>query len=246
MQNIYDVNEFFGKYIEHRSQDVNANNLIEKPIFYSMLPDMLGKDVLDIGCGVGELCQYALSCGAGKVVGIDCSKNMLELARQNCSKDISFYNILMEQLSKIHDKFDIVTSELAFHYVEDFDKLISDIASLLKSGGKLIFSQEHPLVTAFKNPNHEKIDTKIDVMGKRYYLVSDYNVLGKRVVKWNVNGVIKYHRNFTDIINTLTRHGFVIDQLFESYADEEVIKKEPKYKYQNDRPYFLFICATLK
>ena len=242
MQNIYDNKVFFKEYEEMRSKDINANKLIEQPIFNSMLPMLRGKRILDLGCGTGEFCRLAKSEGASYVMGIDCSKNMLNVAK-NYNDGITYLNLPMENLGKLNDKFDIVTSSLAFHYVEDFDKLIGDISKLLISGGELIFSQEHPVATAFKSPKNERIDNKIDIHGKRYYLLSDYNNIGKRVVKWNVSGVIKYHRNFSEIINTLIRHGFIITKVMESYADEEAIKKEPKYAYQNDRPYFLFISA---
>ena len=62
---------------------------------------------------------------------------------------------------------------------------------------------------------------------------------------WNIDDVIKYHRNFGTIINTLADNNFIIEKLIDSYADDETIKLEPKYKYQNDRPYFLFIKARL-
>lgn len=242
MQNIYDNEHFFAEYENMRGKEINANNLIEKPIFLSMLPSLSGKRVLDIGCGSGDFCRFAMSSGASFVMGVDCSKNMLSVAK-SYDDGITYLNLPMENLSKLDDKFDVITSSLAFHYVEDFDRLIGDIANLLKDGGELIFSQEHPVATAFKSPKGGEIDKKIDIKGKRYYLLSDYNNIGKRIVKWNDSGVIKYHRNFSCIINTLIRHGFVLTSLMDSYADEEAIKKEPKYAYQNDRPYFLFISA---
>lgn len=242
MQNIYDNNAFFEEYEKMREKDINANNLIEQPIFYSLLPSLKDKKVLDIGCGTGGFCRTAKNEGASFVMGIDCSKNMLEVAKRY-KDDITYLNLPMENLSKLNDKFDVITSSLAFHYVKDFDKLIYDISNLIKPGGELIFSQEHPVATAFIPPKGQKLDNKIDIHGKRYYLLSDYNNLGIRIVTWNVTGVEKYHRNFSDIINTLIRHGFMITNVTESYADSEVIKKEPKYKYQNDRPYFIFISA---
>lgn len=242
MQNIYDNSVFFKSYEEMRAKDINANKVIEQPIFASMLPPLKGRRVLDLGCGAGEFCRFAKNEGASFVMGIDCSKNMLNVAK-NSEDDITYLNLPMENLGKLCDHFDVITSSLAFHYVEDFDKLIGDISGLLKIGGELVFSQEHPLATAFKPPKNENIDNKINIHGKRYYLLSDYNNVGKRTVKWNVPGVIKFHRNFSEIINTLLRHGFMITKVMESYADEEIIKKEPKYSYQNDRPYFLFVCA---
>lgn len=246
MQNIYDNKEFFDDYINMRNKDINANNLIEKPIFQSLLPSFKDKKILDLGCGFGDLCKFAENDGARKVVGIDISKNMIDKAKKiNYGEKISYLNLPMEKINEINEKFDFVLSSLAFHYVENFNKLIKNIKNLLVPNGYLIFSQEHPVATAFIPPKNKKIDSKIDIENKRYYLLSDYNNNGKRSIHWNIDGVVKYHRNFTTIINTLSENNFIIEKLVESYADEEVIKLEPKYKYQNDRPYFLFIKAKL-
>ena len=171
---------------------------------------------------------------------------MIDKAKKiNYGEKISYLNLPMEKINEINEKFDFVLSSLAFHYVENFDKLIKNIKNLLVPNGYLIFSQEHPVATAFIPPKNKKIDSKIDIENKRYYLLSDYNNNGKRSIHWNIDGVVKYHRNFTTIINTLSENNFIIEKLVESYADEEAIKLEPKYKYQNDRPYFLFIKAKL-
>ncbi len=246
MQNIYDNNKFFNEYIEMRNKDINANNLIEKPIFLSLLPCLKDKKVLDLGCGYGDLCKLADTDGATKIVGVDISKNMIDLAiKTNSSNKIKYIIKPMEKINEINEKFDFVLSSLAFHYVENFDKLIKDIAKLLHKDGYLIFSQEHPVATAFIPPKNKNIDTKVDIENKRYYLLSDYNNNGIRTVHWNIDGVKKYHRNISTIINTLIDNGLQIEKVIESYADDETIKLEPKYKYQNDRPYFLFIKAKL-
>lgn len=242
-QNIYDNKTFFEEYQKMRAEEINANNLIEKPIFRSMLPDPRGKRVLDLGCGAGDLCAYCKNLGASYVLGTDISSKMLEVAKQEYP-DITFLKLPMEDLPKLQGKFDFVVSSLAFHYVKDFYKLITDIKSHIFPGGTLLFSQEHPIATCFI-PATKSTSKKLEVDGKRYYLVSDYNAIGKRVMHWNIDGVIKYHRTFTEIINTLTHHGFTNIELQESYASDEVIKLEPKYKYQNDRPYFLFVKAEL-
>ena len=52
-QNIYDNEAFFANFQALRSSEVNFNDLIETPILLSMLPDLSGRAVLDIGCGAG-------------------------------------------------------------------------------------------------------------------------------------------------------------------------------------------------
>ena len=151
----------------------------------------------------------------------------------------------MEEINNIIEKFDMVFSSLAFHYVEDFNKLIKDINNLLNENGILLFSQEHPSATA---PILEiGMKNKIELNNKRYFLVSDYNNIGKRIFLWNDCEVIKYHRNFDYIINTLLKNNFDLLELKESVANEDVIKLVDKYKYQNDRPYFIFLkCKKRK
>ena len=60
-------------------------------------------------------------------------------------------DVYNRQLERIDERFDFVYSSLAFHYVENFNKLIRDIYNLLNRGGELQFSQEHPIVTATKD-----------------------------------------------------------------------------------------------
>ena len=45
MQNIYDNKKFFNEYIEMRDKEINANNLIEKPVFKSLIPYLKDKKV---------------------------------------------------------------------------------------------------------------------------------------------------------------------------------------------------------
>lgn len=59
---------------------MNANNLFEIPALFSMMPDLKGKRVLDLGCCFREHCKRFIEYGAKKVIGIDISEKMLEVA----------------------------------------------------------------------------------------------------------------------------------------------------------------------
>lgn len=241
-QNVYDDSTFYNEYKDMRETHINANDLIEIPIIKSMLPDLKGKRILDLGCGNGTMSKYFVENGASYVLALDISKNMIEEAKEKNNDQKITYDVLgMEEISKIKDKFDMVFSSLAFHYIEDFDKLTKDINNLLNKDGILLFSQEHPTVLASKLELGMK--NRVEINNKRYYLLSDYNDNGKRVILWNNTNVVKYHRNFEVTINTLINNNLNIVQIKESYASEEAIKLVDKYKYQIDRSYFLFIKA---
>lgn len=242
IQNVYDDNSFFKEYKSMRESKINANELIEIPIMKGMLPEIKGKKVLDLGCGDGCMSRYFAEKGASQVLALDISENMIaEAEKQTTYSNVKYDIMAMEDLNKIQDKFDIVFSSLAFHYIEDFGKLMNDISNLLNKGGILIFSQEHPLVTA--SVPSKDIPKYIEKNGKRIFSLSDYNILGERKFDWNVDGVVKYHRNFSTVINSIISAGMNVKEVKESYASEEAVKLVPKYIYQKDRPYFMFVKA---
>ena len=182
-QNIYDHDDFFALYKALRDNENSANNLEEKPELYSMLPDVKGKRVLDLGCGYGGDCRYYVDMGAKCVKGIDISNKMLEVAKKENSgiENLSFELADMEHLDELNKTFDIVVSSLAIHYVKDFDKLCSDIFKLLNKDGCFLFSQEHPIFTAPKRGVTWQTDIDNKVTGM---VVEDYPVSGKRETYW--------------------------------------------------------------
>lgn len=247
-QNIYDNNVFFQKYDDMRNNEKghNANDVIEIPTIRSMLPDLTDMKILDLGCGYGENCKYFIDNGAKQVLGIDISTNMIEIAKNKNKNDKIDYKVMsMEDINKLEEKFNLVISSLAVHYVEDFDKLCKDVSNLLEKDGYFIFSQENPVGTGTILNEECNNETKITIGNKKYYLLSNYNENGKRLVNWNNCEVIKYHRNFSYIINTLIKY-FEIIELKEPIPTEQMIKQNPKYINQFDKPYFLFIKVKRK
>lgn len=243
MKNVYDNQSFFNQYQSMRKDGINANNLIEIPLIKSMLPNLKDKTILDLGCGTGDMDKYFANMGAKYVLATDISSNMISQAKTNNFHDKIEYKILkMEDLCSVNQKFDIVYSSLAFHYIKDFDKLLKDINRLLKSKGMLIFSQESPInLATSKQSENEK--NKIEIDGKLYFLLSGYCNEGERKVFWNDCLVTKYHRTYATIVNTLIKNNFEILEIQDSYATEEAISLCEKLKYQKDRPYFTFVKA---
>ncbi|WP_462335804.1 class I SAM-dependent methyltransferase [Fusobacterium varium] len=240
-QNIYDNQEFFDGYKKLRSNSSAANNVIEKPALFSLAPNMRNKTVLDIGCGYGENCIEFLKLGSLSVTGLDISTKMLEIAQtENSSSKIKYINKSMTHLCELTEKYDVVFSSLAVHYIEDFNKLVADIYNLLNKDGYFIFSQEHPLTTALLTQNYWTCNDQND---KICYNLTTYSLEGKREVTWFVNGVIKYHRTMSSIINSLLKAGFTIEKMLEPMPSDEIIEKYPSYKKYIHKPDFLLIKA---
>ena len=241
-QNIYDNVEFFNGYFSLRDRDDCYNDLLEQPAMEDMLPDLTGKTVIDLGCGYGHNCIDFVRRGASKVVGVDISKKMLEVAnKESASKRIDYINMSMTDINRLNEKFDFVYSSLAFHYIEDFEKLIKDIYNLLNSDGQLLYSQEHPIITATING---KGHFNRNEQGERIsYTFSNYNQPGKREIHWYVDGVVKYHRPMGEILTTIATAGFIIEDVNEPIPKEWAIKKLPAIAKEFLKPNFLIVKA---
>ena len=154
---VYDKENFFALYQKLRSNPISLNEIVEKPTMLSLLPDLQGKKLLDLGCGTGGHLQLYLERNAESVVGTDLSAKMLEQAEKELKKcgqfsgRFSLYQLPMEKLTELPESdFDVITSSFAFHYIEDFPALLASIANKLKPNGTLVFSQEHPITTCHK------------------------------------------------------------------------------------------------
>lgn len=238
-QNIYDNQIFFEGYKKIRDNKINANNLFEIPALFSMLPDIKDKRVLDLGCGFGEHCKQFIEGGARKVVGIDISEKMLEVARNvNSDPNIKYIHMPMEKIEELNEQFDVVVSSLAFHYVEDFEGVVGNIYKMLDSEGIFVFSQENPLCTSHSGGDRWTRDEQ----GNKIYLnLAGYGIEGERESVWFVDNVKKYHRTFSTIINTLINAGFSIEKMIEPLPTEEMLKQYPNYKDLFHKPDFLLI-----
>lgn len=241
-QNIFDNETFFEGYKALRDNDINYNDLLEQPAMAKMMPDLTDKTVLDLGCGYGHNCIDFVKKGAEKVVGIDISEKMLAVAKAESSNEkIEYLNMSMTDISGLNNKFDFIYSSLAFHYVEDFNTFAKDMFSVLNKGGYLLFSQEHPIITATVNGNGH---FNKDENGNRIsYTFSNYNEPGERKIHWYVDDVIKYHRTFSNVINALAKAGFVIEEVCEPIPEKWAIEKLPTITKEYIKPNFLIVKA---
>ena len=242
MQNIFDNEQFFSGYRELRGKEQNSNDLIIDPALNALLPDLTGKTVLDLGCGDGKHCADFIRRGAKSALGIDISEKMLQIARtENADAAIRYIQMSMTDIAGLQETFDFIYSNMAFHYIRDFQSFAKTMYSVLNPGGCLLFAQEHPVVTATMDGkgcfNRSASGQKLS------YTFSDYGVPGERVTRWFVDGVVKYHRRVSDIINALTEAGFVIERVEEPLPEKWVIEKYPSYADERIKPTFLIIKA---
>ena len=118
---------------------------------------------------------------------------------------------------------------------------MDNISALLCDGGEFIFSQENPLCTCFSG-NGDRW-TRDENGNKLYLNLSDYGVEGRRDSKWFVEGVTKYHRTFSTIVNTLSDTGFIIEKMIEPLPTKEILEAHPEQGDLFHKPDFLIVKA---
>lgn len=175
-QNIYDDQKFFKEYIQLPRQAHGLGAASEWETFRSMIPDIKGATVLDLGCGFGWLSRWARENGAKEVLGIDVSENMLAKAKEFPQDPaITYQRIDLETLTLPPNTYQVVLSSLTLHYLRNLPELITQVYQALTPGGCFIFSAEHPLYSAPRNPRFIK-----DEQGSRVWALDAYLEEGPR------------------------------------------------------------------
>lgn len=238
-ENRYDDESFFQKYSKMSRSVYGLAGAGEWRELQKLLPDFQGKRVLDIGCGYGWHCAYAADSGAKEVFGTDLSEKMLRTAKErNLREHIVYMRCAMEDLDFEADRFDVIISSLAFHYTEDYKGLVKRMNKWLVPGGRLVFSVEHPVFTAYGTQ-----DWQYDGEGKiQHFPVDNYYYEGKREAIFLEEKIIKYHRTLTTYLATLLEAGFTIRGVIEPMPPEEMMDM-PGMKDEMRRPMMLLVSA---
>lgn len=240
-QNIYDDPAFFAGYHALRETNGGLNYVLEQPAMLSLLPEVTGMRVLDLGCGAGDLCRRLRAMGTSEVVGVDISARMLALAESVEHEGITYSHQAIEDYTAPAASFDLVVSSLALHYVRDFAQVMGRVAGWLRPGGYLLFSIEHPVATAAqgRHPGWMR-----DAAGNKIcWALDHYQEEGERQSRWFVDGVVRYHRTIATVLNTLIDNGLMICRVQEPYAVPEAEEQRPQLLEERRRPPFLFVKA---
>jgi SAM-dependent methyltransferase len=239
-ENNYDDPDFFEKYRQMPRSVAGLEAAGEWSAFRAMLPSLAKKRVLDLGCGYGWHCRYALSQGAAEVVGIDLSARMLEEAtkRSQGATSLRYVRMAIEDIDFPEDDFDVVISSLAFHYLKSLGPVYARIHHCLSRHGDLVFSAEHPIFTA-----SERQDWHYEKHERRHWPVDNYYREGARHTRFLDEAIIKYHRTFTSYLDGLLQSGFQITGFLEPPPDADLAGSNAEMKDELRRPMFFIVSA---
>src|ERR1700689_1439145 len=113
-----------------------ANAYYERPATLALAGDVAGRRILDAGCGSGPLSAAPRARGAG----------VLALARRRLGDDADLHLADLGRPLPFPDgAFDDVVASLVLHYLEDWTAPLAELRRVLRPGGRLIASVDHPL-----------------------------------------------------------------------------------------------------
>jgi SAM-dependent methyltransferase len=222
------------------------------PAFFAMLPDVSGLSGLDIGCGEGHNTRLLASRGAS-VTALDVAFDFVHAAR-TCDQDCAIRYLVASALDMpfADASFDFAAAFMSLMDVSAPERVLPEIARILRPGGFLQFSIVHP---CFAPPYRRLVR---DLSGKPVALeVGDYfKRTGGEVERWLFGAappeakaglepfeVPRFHHTLGDWLNAINAAGLRVEQCEEPMADEATAATVPALADTRVAPNFiLFRC----
>jgi SAM-dependent methyltransferase len=171
------------------------------------LPDVAGKDVIELGCGTAYWSAWLARMGA-RPVGIDITDAQLANARKFMAEygpEFPLVQASAEDVPLPDASFDVALSEYGASIWCDPYQWIPEAARLLRPGGELIFLCNGVLAVLTDDRPRER------------ELVRDY--FGMHRFEWPDG--IDFHLGYGDWIRLLRASGFELEDLIELQAAAE-------------------------
>lgn len=229
--------------------DVYRDNL-NTPAFFALLPDVRGLSGLDIGCGEGHNTRLLAGNGA-RVTAIDISDVFIRYAKQEEERElrnIDYRVASAVQLPFDDSMFDFAVAFMSLMDIPETERALAEAHRVLKPGGFLQLSIEHP---CFATPHRRNLR---DPAGKTYAIeVGGYfRRLKGDIVEWLFGaapadvreGLRKFKtprftRPLSEWVNLLIDTGFVIERIEEPYPSDDTVRACPHMQDAQIVAYFL-------
>jgi SAM-dependent methyltransferase len=125
--------------------DVSYNTVL-KPLVLRLLETVDLGNVLDVGCGTGQL-TAAVAQIATHVIGIDISATSISIAARNTAScgNVTLDHISLEAFARSARRdFTVAIANMSLSTIPDLKEAVSTLAQLIVPGGHVIATVPHP------------------------------------------------------------------------------------------------------
>jgi ubiquinone/menaquinone biosynthesis C-methylase UbiE len=210
------------------------NAYYDRPAIKSLIYDLAGKKILDAGCGPGVYTEWLLSEGAD-VVGVDANEKMIRHAMNRTRNKARYIQANLEEPMPFFSdqEFDGVISALTITYCQNLQRTFSEFARVLKRGGWLVFSTEHP----FFSYQYNTLENYYQTQEVRY----TWKGFGRPVQMHS------YHHSLSTITEALSNNDFLIERMIEPLPTDDFRQADSEgYSKLLTFPLFIFMRAMKK
>lgn len=177
------------------------NAYYERPAILELAGDVAGRTILDAGCAAGTLAAALRDRGA-EITAFDASREMVALAQDKLGPDTKVVQAdLAAPLPFGTGEFDDVVVSLVLHYLEDWSGPLAELRRILKPGGRLLLSVNHPIIREVVYPQEDYFATSP--------YTEEYTFAGQTAE------LTFWHRPLHAMTDAFTRAGFGISVISE-------------------------------
>lgn len=198
--------------------------------------------VLDVGCGEGQIARVLQSRAniASHIVGVDPTQGQVDVAIERAVGE-QYLRSGADALPFASGSFDAVLACLVFEHIDALDEAVSEVARVLRPGGRFSFFLNHPLL---QTPNSGWIDDQIIDPPEQYWRIGSY--LEEAITFEEVEPGVRVrflHRPLSRYINTLAAHGLFLEAMFEPAPPPGFLARSADYAFAASIPRLL--CLRL-
>lgn len=197
-------------------------------------------DVLDVGCGEGQIARLACAGGARRVVGIDAAAAQLaEAVRRGGGP--AYAQALAGALPVATGRFDAVVACLVLEHLTDLEEALDEVTRVLRPGGRLVLLVNHPL---FQTPGSGWIDDQVLDPPEQYWRVGPYLVEDVSFEEVEAGVRLPFvHRPLSRYVNALADRGLSVVRMVEPAPPPGFLALAPEYAGAATIPRLLLLRA---
>jgi SAM-dependent methyltransferase len=137
--------------------------------------------------------------------------------------------------------FDAVVACLVFEHIEALHDAISEVARVLRHGGRFAFFLNHPIL---QTPGSGWIDDQILDPPEQYWRIGPYLVESIQLEEVNRDVFLPFvHRPLSRYVNAMADHGLVLRRMYEPAPPEGFLARASEYREAATIPRLLVLVA---